>query len=384
MTIAIWVAASFVVLATAAHLGGVTVAMVRCRRRMALRAAPVDAPPVSLVIPVCGIDNFGEDTLRSAFGCDYPRYQVIFCAAHADDAAVPLVRRLIRDHPWVDARLLIGDARVSPNPKLNNVVKGWDAAAYEWIAIVDSNVLMRRDYIQRLLAARRADTGLVCSPPVGWRPSGFWAGVECAFLNTYQARWQYLADTVGVGFAQGKTLFWRRGDLERAGGIRALGRDVAEDAAATRIVRDSGLRVRLVDPPAYQPLGRRRLRDVWQRQSRWARLRRATFPQFFAPEILSGPLLPVAAVAFLAAPYEGAMTPAVLAFAALWYGSEFALARAAGWPVSYFLGAAVVRDAMLPVLWAAAWTGNGFEWRGTAMQAQGRAALETGTGGQDG
>jgi hypothetical protein len=27
----------------------------------------------------------------------------------------------------------------------------------------------------------------------------------------------------------------------------------------------------------------------------------------------------------------------------------------------------MLRDAMLPLLWVAAWTGNDFEWRGNAM-----------------
>ena len=389
MTATIWVAASFLALAMMAHLAGVTVAMVRCRRPAAPLPPPADGPPVSLVIPVCGIDNYGEDTLRSAFACDYPRYELIFCAARADDPVVPLVRRLIADHPWADAQLLIGDDAVSPNPKLNNVIKGWEAAAYDWIAIIDSNILIRGDYIQGLLAARQTDIGLVCSPPAGCAPSGFWAGVECAFLNTYQARWQYLADSVGFGFAQGKTLFWRRDDLERAGGIRALGRDIAEDAAATKIVRNAGLRVRLVNPPARQPLGYRSWRDVWQRQSRWARLRRATFLLFFAPEILAGPALPLAAVIVLASPIDGALGPAILLFAAIWYGSEYALASMAGWPVSQFLSTALTRDILLPALWVDAWTGNSFEWRGTSMQArerrhpgEGQTALATGPRGE--
>jgi ceramide glucosyltransferase len=33
-------------------------------------------------------------------------------------------------------------------------------------------------------------------------------------------------------------MLWRRVDLERAGGIAALAREVAEDAAATKIVRE--------------------------------------------------------------------------------------------------------------------------------------------------
>jgi ceramide glucosyltransferase len=33
------------------------------------------------VRPLCGIDNFAEDTLRSTFGLSYPRYEILFCVA---------------------------------------------------------------------------------------------------------------------------------------------------------------------------------------------------------------------------------------------------------------------------------------------------------------
>src|SRR5262249_43084837 len=119
------------------------------------------------------------------------------------NAAAPLVRRLIAAHPHVPARLLIGNETISDNPKLNNVYKGWRAAAYDWIVMAESNVLMPRDYIELLRAAWRADTGVVSSPPAGCRPQGFWAELECAFLNTYQLRWQYAAAAIGLDFAQG-------------------------------------------------------------------------------------------------------------------------------------------------------------------------------------
>ena len=183
--------------------------------------------------------------------------------------------------------MLIGDDRVSANPKLNNVVKGWKAARHDWVIIADSNVVMPSDYIQRLLARWSPDTGIVCAPPIGARPESFAAEIECAFLNTYQARWQYAGDSSGYGFAQGKTMLWRRETLEAGGGIEALGAEIAEDAAATKLINAQGLNAHLVDQPFQQPLGRRRLRDVWSRQLRWARLRRATFPLFFAPEIFT-------------------------------------------------------------------------------------------------
>jgi cellulose synthase/poly-beta-1,6-N-acetylglucosamine synthase-like glycosyltransferase len=251
MTIAIWALATYSIVAIATHLGSILIATSKCRKprsvsrpaelqtalgllgltrylrrtgRRAMRArdcthAPSDAG-VSLVRPVCGMENYIEETLRSAFHLDYPRYEIVFCAANAHDAAVPLVRRLIAAHPHVAARLLIGNETISDNPKLNNVCKGWRASAYDWIVMADSNVLMPRDYIERLLAAWRTDTGVVSSPPAGGRPQGFWAELECAFLNTYQLRWQYTSAAIGLGFAQGKSMLYRRSQIEQAGGIR--------------------------------------------------------------------------------------------------------------------------------------------------------------------
>ena len=95
--------------------------------------------------------------------------------------------------------------------------------------MADSNVLLPRDYLAILLARWTPGTGLVSSPPAGVRPEGFWAELECAFLDTYQARWQLVADQIGNGFAQGKTLFWRRDILDAAGGPAALGAEMAED-----------------------------------------------------------------------------------------------------------------------------------------------------------
>jgi ceramide glucosyltransferase len=368
MTPAILAAAAFCIITTAVHLAGIAIAIVRFGRSARRTPLPRQFPPVSLVRPLCGIDNYAKDTLRSTFELDYPRYEILFCVASARDPIVPLVEALMAENPGVTARLLTGDDRISSNPKLNNVVKGWRAAAHDWIVIADSNVLMPPDYIQRLFASWRADTGLVASPPVGCLPEGFWAEVECAFLNTYQARWQYLADAIGFGFAQGKTMMWRRADLERAGGPRALAAEVAEDAAATKVVRAAGLRVRLVDAPFAQPLGYRSGADVWKRQVRWARLRRASFMLYFLPEIVSGGLLPMIAAAYVAAAIGLPALAGAGLLGVLWYGGEMLLAAAAGWHVCALAPLhALTRDLLLPVLWIDAWRDNGFVWRGNEM-----------------
>lgn len=376
MNIAILGLSLFIALALGVHLASVVVAMRTCRPRLQRLDVAPDAPAVSIVLPVCGIENYIEDTLRSAFRLDYPRYELIFCAARPDDPVVPLVRRLMADHPWIDARLLIGDERISENPKLNNVFKGWREAAYPFVSICDSNVLLPRDYVQSLFARYLPGTGMVCSPPIGCRPGGFWAETECAMLNAYQARWQYFADFLGLGFAQGKTLFCRKSDLDDAGGIRRLGTESAEDAACTKIVRELGQRVRLMQPPVRQPLGYRRALDVWKRQSRWARLRRASFPAFFALEIFSGSMLPLAAVIALAWLVQAPLATVIAAFLAVWYGAEWLMTVRVRWHhSSRTVLCCMLRDLMLPCLYANAWFGRTFEWRGNDMRAVENARL---------
>src|SRR5262249_26986912 len=143
--------------------------------------------------------------------------------------------------------------------------------------------------------------------------------------------------------------------------------EVAEDAAATKIVRRAGLKVRLVDWPVAQPLGRRSAREVWNRQLRWARLRRASFFIYFLPEILSGGVLPIICAAILAHAFGWPLLLLITAFVLFWYGSEIALAAASRWLHPLY---GLIRDLMLPALFVAALRGNDFIWRGNAMQVQ--------------
>jgi ceramide glucosyltransferase len=144
MTTPILAAATFCIAVTLIQVASLAIAIVRLRQTA---CGPLSKfyPPVSLVRPLCGIDNYAADTLRSTFELDYPDCEILFCVATAQDTVLPLVRSLIAENPGARAKLLTGDERVSPNPKLNNVLKGWRAAHHDWIIIADSNVLMCAD-----------------------------------------------------------------------------------------------------------------------------------------------------------------------------------------------------------------------------------------------
>lgn len=325
-------------------------------------------PPVSIVVPMRGIENFTDETLEAAFRLDWPDYELIFCLADADDPAIKVIRKVAAVYPKIEMRILTGDDRISANPKLNNCVKGWNAARHDWVVLADSNVLMPPDYIRHLLGGWRKNSGVVCSTPIGSRPDGFWAEVECVFLNSQQARWQYAGEAIGFGFAQGKSMLWYKPLLDANGGIQALNAEIAEDAAATKLVRRLGRSVHLVSCPFEQPLGHRTMQEVWSRQARWARLRRVTFPAFFTPEIALG-LFPPLLLGLAAAMAAGiGLLPVALLIAATIYLPEIALAAAKGWQLSrWTLPAMIARDLMLPLVWVRSWIGGTIDWRGNTM-----------------
>lgn len=365
----IWLCFGVATLAMAIHLTSVTLAARKIRPRPLRSATPFGNPPVTLLRPVCGLDAEAEVTLRSTFELAYPGYEILFCVAQPNDPAIPLLRSLMAQYPRADARLLIGDDPISENPKLNNCVKGWREAKHEWIVLSDSNVILPHDYLQRLLEAWDEDTGLVCAPPVGGYPKSVPAEFECVFLNEYQARWQYFADAIGAGFAQGKTMLWRRDLLDANGGIAALGAETAEDAASTKIVREAGLVVRLADAPFVQPLGYRGVKEVWARQVRWARLRRVSFPLCFSLEIFSGGIWPTVILGG-ALDLAGLPLWICVVYGLAWYGAEILLAASAGWHLTWRSPLlAILRDALLPVLWTEGWRARTFQWRGNAMAA---------------
>jgi ceramide glucosyltransferase len=344
------------------HVASIALALRRVGgSRTSCRRPPVG---VSILRPVCGLEPRIEATLASSFGIDHPDYEVIFCVSAADDPVVPMVERLVRDHPEVPCRLLIGAGGHGRNPKLDNLLKGWDAASHDWVVISDSNVMIPPNYLDRLFARWSERCLVVCSPPVAVDLEGPAAELEAAFLNTFQARWQLAGDELGCGFTQGKTMLLRRSDLAPEGGLAALAREVAEDAAATKLARRLGRVVRVVDRPFFQPLGRRDFAGVWRRQLRWARLRRLSFPGVFCLELPAGGLWPALLAGALAVAGIVPWT-AVMVLPVLWYGAEALLAHAFGWPLRarspLFW---IARDLLLPVLWSRAWMVKDYEWRG--------------------
>lgn len=107
---------------------------------------------------------------------------------------------------------------------------------------------------------------------------------------------------------------------------------------------------------------------MWARQVRWARLRRSTFPGYYALEIFSGLLAPLVALMLAASILDLEVLPLVLAYTGLCVVAETWLATIAGWPFSWRSPlVCLLRELLLPALWMQVWFGNSLQWRGHDM-----------------
>src|ERR1700739_4096814 len=98
-------------------------AWIAVRRRIRpAGGALANAPPVTVLKPLCGAEHALYECLRSFCTQDYPQFQVVFGVSSADDPAVAVVRRLKREFPTKDLRIAIDGRLHGSSPKVSNLI----------------------------------------------------------------------------------------------------------------------------------------------------------------------------------------------------------------------------------------------------------------------
>ncbi|MDR3462673.1 MAG: glycosyltransferase [Beijerinckiaceae bacterium] len=328
-----------------------------------LRVPRQDQPPVSVILPVKLVNPGFERAQASVFAQDYPSYEVLVSAAETDSSALALMRGLV-DRAGVSARILHSHETAAVSPKLNTMIPAIMAARHDFLLTKDSNITFAPDTIANLMGSFGPGVGLVCVVPVALRPKTL-AGVIEANLINRDARLLLTVSAFGKGFGVGKAMLFRRSDLERAGGVRALSHTIAEDSALQKRMDAIGLKTVFAGVPVDQEIGARLLRDVYERQARWAAIRRKEAPFSFPVEPVAC-ALPAALAGALAAPLIGlsAFDGFGLTIAGF-YLVEFAVSVCKRWTLSPWVPVAFLgRDLILMAAWAAAWTTREVIWAG--------------------
>ena len=255
------------------------------RRRKGLRDF---TPPVTIFKPLKGLDDGLEDNLRSFFDLDYPAYQLLFGVADRDDPAIPLVRRLIEEHPGRDARLVIGAPSFGLNPKVENLAAMWPPRRHETVLISDSNVRVRPSYLRETVCyLAEPGVGLVTNVFAGVGEEHFGAALENLHLNGFIASGLASATVLGITCVVGKSMLMPVRAVEAAGGLAGVRNLLAEDQVIGVRVRKAGYRIKL----SHHVIGNvnevRSSRWFLNRHSRWFKIRARLALPAFAIEPLS-------------------------------------------------------------------------------------------------
>ena len=339
------------------------------------RAAPPSrhkAADFSIVAPLAGIHDASEAYIGRLAELARVGAEVLICVASERDEAVARVRA-----QWPGAPILFGNDSTF-NPKLNNVRKGLEAASRPVVALCDAGVALTAGDLVTAAAQLSDKVGLVLALKAGERPENFAAEMECAYLNGHQARFLLAADRLGMPVASGGVTILTRDVLERIGGHQGFLNYIADDYSVVRTVRDRvGRTTWLANVMPRLPLGRRRWSDIWRRQVRWGSTR-LNLPIEVKALVLLEPAIGwlasgLAGSAALIACDVGAGTLA-LALAAhtiAWFAAEAWFVRGYRLPFGpRAWAAALVREALVPVLAAQAWHGrHRIDWRGTNLAA---------------
>ncbi|KAH6692439.1 ceramide glucosyltransferase [Plectosphaerella plurivora] len=113
-----------------------------------------EAPHVTIIRPVKGVEPNLYECIASTFRQNYPRdkLSICLCVAEKSDPAYPLLLKIVQDFPEIDARVLVESddpflnglnrpaAVLGPNPKIRNISRAYREAKGDIIWVIDCNV----------------------------------------------------------------------------------------------------------------------------------------------------------------------------------------------------------------------------------------------------
>jgi ceramide glucosyltransferase len=237
-------------------------------------------PPASILKPVRGVDFASYENFQSFCMQDYPEYEILFCVNNLEDAAVPLIRRLIEEFPERSTRLLSSAPQLGSNRKVNNLALLAGEAKYELMVQSDGDVRVGPNYLRELAAPfELAETGVVSTFYRGVTQASLWAEIEALGAATDFLAGVLVAERMeGVTFALGASVATTKTWLAKIGGYEALANVLADDFEIGSRVAKAGGHVmvsREVVATMYPALT---FGEFWEHQTRWARTVRLCRP----------------------------------------------------------------------------------------------------------
>ena len=339
---------------------------------------PRSCPFISVLKPLCGVDDDLWKNLRSFTRLQYPGYEILLGVKDRLDPAYPLALRAAERWPDL-VRVAVQRSAPGLNPKVNQLITLAAAARGEVLVVSDSNVRVRSDYLAGI-ASQFDDprVGLVTHAVAGVGERTLGALLDnlnmCGSIAPGVVAAKRLAR---MDLVVGKSMALRRGDLRALGGFERLKDVLAEDFLSGRLVpRELGKKVALAARPVFNVTRSQTLATFFARYLRWSVMqRKAVGNARYGAQIVLNPVA-LAAAALLVSP--GRWT--ALAFAAV------SLARVAvhdtssralrGRGFSTLCLLVPVADLIVGCAWAAGLVRSEISWRGNRLLVRDGTRLE--------
>lgn len=250
------------------------------RRRREDEPSEAWRPAVTVLKPLKGEEPGLYDNLAHFCRQRYPEFQLVCGVAEADDAAVPVVRRLQRDFPGVDIALVIDAQLHGTNHKVSNLINMMRVARHPVLAVSDSDIRVPEDYLLRVVAPLRDESiGIVTCLYRAVARGGLATVFDALFVNTDFCPQVLLARQLErARYAFGATIVLRRSTLAAAGGFERLASFLADDYYLGRFVNDLGLRNWLSECVVDTVIDVGSFRKLVLHQLRWGRTFRSCRP----------------------------------------------------------------------------------------------------------